>query len=50
MVIGLSMRDIFSQKRLLLSAQANEIFQEIDQRIFIEFFGIDKENTKMLIG
>ena len=29
---------------------ARELYAENDQRIFIDFFGIDKLNTKMLIG
>lgn len=50
MVIGLKMKDIFSNRRLFMSTTAKEIYHDLDQRIFFDFFGIDKLNTKMLIG
>ena len=50
MVIGLKMKDIFSNRRLFMSTTAKEIYHDLDQCIFFDFFGIDKLNTKMLIG
>jgi hypothetical protein len=50
LVIGIKMKDIFSNKRLFMTPGAKDLYREHDQRIFIEFFGIDKLNTKLLIG
>lgn len=48
LVVGLKLRNILSQKRLLLSDQACDIFADQDQRIFIDVFCIDKLNQKHL--
>ena len=50
LVIPVKMKDVFSNRRLFMSNSAKEIYQDLDQRIFIELFGIDRYNTKMLVG
>jgi hypothetical protein len=50
LVVGVKMKDIFSNRRLFMSETAKEIYEEQDMRLFIDFFGFDKLHTKMLIG
>jgi hypothetical protein len=50
LVVSIQMKDIFSNRRLFMASTAKEVFEEHDQRIFIDFFGFDKLHTKMLIA
>lgn len=50
LVIPIKMKDVFSNRRLFMSNSAKEIYQDLDQRIFLELFGFDKLNTKILMG
>ena len=50
MVVGIQIKEIFSNKRLFMGSQATQVYNEYDQRIYLDMFGIDKLNTKMLIG
>jgi len=50
LIVSIKMRDIFANRRLFMSPTAREIFEESDQRVFIDFFGFDKLHTKMLIA
>ena len=49
-MVGVKMKDIFSNKRLFMSPTASDIYAEHDQRVFIDMFGYDKLHSKMLIG
>jgi len=44
MVIGIKMKDIFSNKSLFMRG-GNELYAEFDQRIFIELFAATKAGT-----
>lgn len=50
LVIPVKMKDVFSNRRLFMSNSAKEIYHDLDQRIFLELYGIDQHNTKMLVG
>lgn len=50
LVVGLKMKDVFSNRRLFMSESARELFAAQDQRVFIDFFSYDKEKNKILVG
>lgn len=50
LVIGVKMKDIFSNKKLFMTPGAKDVYGEHDQRIFIDFFATDKLATKMLVA
>jgi hypothetical protein len=49
MVIGIKMKDIFSNKSLFMRA-GKDLYQEFDQRIFIELLAATKMKPKTLVG
>lgn len=49
MVIGIKMKDIFSNKSLFMRG-GNDLYAEFDQRIFIELLAATKAGPKSLIG